>query len=390
MYCVKCKAQIADDSLYCNYCGKKQQTAPKKRKTRSVGNGSGTVYKRGKTWTAQYRSYTDEAGNWLPKMINRTKGGFPTASAAREYLPVLKAEPVAKERIRYKTLKQIYDEFIATRKGKTSKSTIMCYNAAINYFSKLHNKTLAAITLDDLQSCVDNCVKGIQTRRNMRTVIGLVYKYAIPRKQTTDAINYAGYLDVGENDAGSKCGFTAAQLDVIRKGAEAQPPIGIADQIYANCYMGYRITELTGLIVADYDAANNAFRGGGVKTEAGKNRVVTISPKIAHIISRYTKDKPAEAAVFTCPGTGGKWPVKRFRKEFYATLNKLGIENPKDDRGRYILTPHAMRHTFATLVKRVDAPDKDKLELIGHTDVEMLHHYQDVNINDLKNITDKI
>lgn len=390
MKCIKCKADIPADSIFCCYCGKKQVTCPKKRKPRSVGNGSGTVYKRGKTWTAQYRRWIGDDGIALAMPINRTKGGFATAKEAREYLPMLKAEPITKERIKYKTLKQIYDEFIAIKQGKTSKSTIACYNAAINYFAKLHNKTFTAITLDDLQSCVDNCTKGIQTRRNMRTVIGLVYKYAIPRKQTTDSINYASYLDVGENDAGSKCGFTAAQLDVIRKGAEAQPPMGIADQIYANCYMGYRIAELTGLTVGDYDAANNAFRGGGVKTAAGKDRVVTISPMITHIISRYLQDKPAEAAVFTCPDTGDKWPVKRFRKEFYATLDKLGIENPKDERGRYTLTPHAMRHTFATLVKRVDAPDKDKLELIGHTDVEMLHHYQDVNINDLKKITDKI
>lgn len=57
-------------------------------------------------------------------------------------------------------------------------------------------------------------------------------------------------------------------------------------------------------------------------------------------------------------------------------------------RRRY--TPHSCRHTFATLMKNVTASDKDKLALIGHTSTEMLRHYQDVNLEDLRKITDAI
>ena len=41
-------------------------------------------------------------------------------------------------------------------------------------------------------------------------------------------------------------------------------------------------------------------------------------------------------------------------------------------------------------MKAVDAPDKDKLKLIGHTSTEMLRHYQDVDIDSLKKITDAL
>ena len=57
-------------------------------------------------------------------------------------------------------------------------------------------------------------------------------------------------------------------------------------------------------------------------------------------------------------------------------------------RRRY--TPHSCRHTFATLLKDVAAPDKDKLELIGHTSTDMLRHYQDVDIDALRRITDAL
>ena len=41
-------------------------------------------------------------------------------------------------------------------------------------------------------------------------------------------------------------------------------------------------------------------------------------------------------------------------------------------------------------MKRIDAPSKDKLELIGHTSEEMLRYYQDVKVDDLRRITDML
>ena len=49
-------------------------------------------------------------------------------------------------------------------------------------------------------------------------------------------------------------------------------------------------------------------------------------------------------------------------------------------------TPHSARHTFASLMKNVQAPDKDKLALIGHTSTEMLRHYQDTDLEGLRRI----
>jgi len=41
-------------------------------------------------------------------------------------------------------------------------------------------------------------------------------------------------------------------------------------------------------------------------------------------------------------------------------------------------------------MKNVDAPNVDKLHLIGHSKLEMTAHYTHTNYNDLKKITDKL
>ena len=82
------------------------------------------------------------------------------------------------------------------------------------------------------------------------------------------------------------------------------------------------------------------------------------------------------------------------RETVYPALEQIGIENPLVEIAggvlRHKYTPHTCRHTFSTLLKRAAGADKDKLELIGHTSGEMLRYYQDVDIEDLKAITDAL
>ena len=79
---------------------------------------------------------------------------------------------------------------------------------------------------------------------------------------------------------------------------------------------------------------------------------------------------------------------------FYPALEKAGIDNPIVEVSggvqRHKYTPHTCRHTFSTLMKRVQGAEKDKLELIGHASGEMLRYYQDVAVEDLRKITDAL
>ena len=111
MACVKCGKELHPDFLYCPWCGKKQVTEQKKS-SRSRPNGTGSVYKRGKTWQASVVQGYVVGNDGKMKTVRTTKGGFRTKKEAMEYLPTLRNAPTRK----VPTLLDLWGIFQASKK----------------------------------------------------------------------------------------------------------------------------------------------------------------------------------------------------------------------------------------------------------------------------------
>lgn len=378
MQCKKCRTELPEGSVFCLKCGAKQ-TGTQRPKSR--GNGQGSVYQLpNKTWIAVCTVGYEVDAQGKKHRRTRSKAGFKTKREAVAYLPTLAYQPRQRAST---TFQALYEKWEPTHRA--GKSTMDCYHAAYKYFRPVWLCKIADIDIDDLQACMDDCPKGKRTRENMKALCGLLYKYAIPRHQAT--LNLGQYLIVGSGEAGEKAALPLAAVEQLRAGIGHIP---YADYIVAQCYLGFRPSEFLALDAKDYDRQQRAFVGGA-KTDAGRDRLVTVSPKIQPIIDRLTQDK-ISGPVF-CGPDGQALSIKQYRDAFYAALTAAGIQNPiteKDGIKRRTYTPHSCRHTFATLMKNVAAPDKDKLRLIGHTSTEMLRHCQDVDIEGLRRITDAL
>ena len=241
------------------------------------------------------------------------------------------------------------------------------------------------LDVDDLQDCLDDSYAGRRTRQNAKAALGLVYKYGIPRDAVPKDRNLAQFLRITDpGESSKKPGLSLAELDLVRKAAEEGDPV--ARIVLCHCYLGFRPSALLQLTEADYDPERGCFVGG-IKTEAGKGRTVTVSPKIsAHVAAL----REVSAGGYIFGRSGAALNLSDYRALFYDLLDRLEIQNPVDDQGRHRLTPHSCRHTFATLLKRTRGSDADKLALIGHTSTDQLREYQDVPVEDLRAITDQL
>lgn len=381
MICVKC-GQTGPDYPFCPWCGWRQSRKPTIRSKR--GNGEGSVYQmpNGKWQAAVILGYyVDDKGK--KHRLRRTKI-FDKKKDAIAALQTLRDNGKVKKKTM--TFKQVYDAWAPTHKA--GKSTMDNYKYAVRYFTPLYPLPFAEVDVDDLQDCIDECPKGRRTKENMRAAVGLMYKYAIPRHLTNDNLNLAQYLTVDGDGPAHRDAFTEKEIEQMFAKVNAAPYLS---DVLVMCYTGFRPSEYLALTMADYNAQDGTLTGGA-KTEAGRGRVVTLSPKIKPLAA---KNAATDGALCADP-EGKAWgDLKKFSEDaFYPALDAAGISNPMVEIGggikRHRLTPHSCRHTFATLVKRVPGADKDKLELIGHTSDEMLRHYQDVTLDDLRKITDAI
>ncbi len=89
-----------------------------------------------------------------------------------KYLPAARNAP--------ETFKEVYEGWLPTHQAVNPLWTAT--EQPISTFAPVHNQHMDDIYVDDLQECLDECDKGKRTKENMKTLCGLVYKYAVPRQ----------------------------------------------------------------------------------------------------------------------------------------------------------------------------------------------------------------
>lgn len=394
---IKCRAELPEGANFCPRCGKKVQKG--KKKPRSRGNGLGTVFKlpNGKYcaektvgWIVDPLPPGSPPGTKPHKRRVKVTRQFERKKDALEALPTMtsadrrpRSGTATQRKGKRVTLKELFDQWEPTH--ERSRSTMNCYRSGFKLFEALWWVPMEELDVDDLQDCLDDADVGKRTKENARAALGLVYKYGIPRNVIPKDRNLAPFLRINADGAASgKTGFSREELEKIRQAAQKGDAEAV--RVLCHCYLGFRPTALLQLRVADYDAKGRAFVGG-IKTEAGKGRTVTVSPKIQSYVDKLTAGEPGS---YVFGRDGEQEGLREYREAFYALLERLGIDNPVDEQGRHRITPHSCRHTFATLLKRAQGSDKDKLELIGHTSTAQLRDYQDVDLQDLRSITDQL
>lgn len=365
--CIRCHRQI-QATPFCPFCGAKQE---RKRGLKTRGNGQGTAFKRGKTWTARVViGWRTDGEKHAP--VYRSKGGFRTKNEALAACPgLLELQTVAKPT---STFAQIFDEWRAEYEPRIKPSTMAGYVAAYKHFAPLHYRKFVDILPGDLQACMDACKNGKRTKEVMKAFASLLYKYAMHNELVSR--NRAETLYTGDGEKVAREAITLDELERIRAAVPSEP---YAAYVLCLCYLGFRPGELLGLKKAAYNPQKMTIVGGG-KTKAGKDRTVTVSPKIAAIL----EERAAYNSEYLFPrlSNGERMTDNYFRKFcFDPLMNRLGIV----DR-----VPYSCRHTFANLLKAVRGSDTDKAALMGHADASMTKYYQEADLSSLKEITDAL
>lgn len=350
---------------------------PKKYRKRENGNGS--VYKRAdivhRPWYAVTPAESDpETG----KVTREVIGHYATRAEAVEALASYNLAPTKKIR---STFSMLYNEWQAINFKKLSKSMQDCYSAAYKKLQPLHNQIFKEIRTADMQKVIDyyedeyyeldnsgrplldkngnpkiRAPLSYSSIHHMKVLLGLVYAYAMQN----DIINkdYSKFVVISTEKSPEKQAFSDLEVKKIEDAAKAG--VEYADLILIMCYTGYRISEFLGLTKFNYNKEQQVFSGGGNKTEAGRNKIVPIHPKISPYIEKHLQK---DGETIFCKADGKPFLTKNFRdRVYYPTIEKIGIRP---------LSPHATRRTFATRAAAAGIRPEDLIRMMGHTDYKI-------------------
>ena len=155
-----------------------------------------------------------------------------------------------------------------------------------------------------------------------------------------------------------------------RDGADGRRLRALVEVLYAT---GLRVTELVTLPIS---ALSRDRRVVVVRGKGGKERMVPLGAPARRAIELYLADRSKTersrtAVRFLFPGRSG--PGHLSRSHFARLLKRLGVEAGIDPRR---ISPHVLRHAFATHLVDHGADLRSVQQMLGHTDISTTaRHY---------------
>lgn len=315
-------------------------------------NGTGAVYKlngrRRRPWAARITIGWEIGDNNTSKQVYKYLGTFRTRIEAETVLDEYLQNPYDLDARRL-TFAEVYElwsaEYFPTLKNKSS---TRIYIAAFKHCTPIHEKFMRDLRVSHLQGVIRDAETGDATKGRMKSMFNMMYRFALIHEIVDK--NYAALFvqKVGKRDKKTRLPFLNSEISTLWQ----QEHFGVTDIILFNLYSGFRPSETLLLENANVNI-DRWVVVGGMKTEAGTDRIVPIHEKVRHIVLRHYN--PDNKYLF-CNERQEFMTYDQYRGRFKRVMSALKMSH----------TPHETRHTFISCAKYKHMDDNLLKRIVGH------------------------
>ncbi|MCM1245702.1 MAG: tyrosine-type recombinase/integrase [Roseburia sp.] len=277
------------------------------------------------------------------------------------------------------TLSELYkkwtDAYFPTLESKSSQRTII---SAWKYCHAIHGMRVKDLRARHIKGIMEDAyiisergknagekVKASAgTKSRIKSMFNLMLDYALEYELIDK--NYARAFDLSndiikEKEAATRGHiiFTDEEMQTLWDNVDS---LRFVDWILIQCYMGWRPQELAKLKIADVHL-DEGYIIGGMKTNAGKNRIVPIHSRIFDLVKKNyeASAKLGGEYLFNDPSAvkgGMTISYDKYAGRFKKIISALNFR--EDHR------PHDPRKTFITMAKKAQVDEYVIKRLIGH------------------------
>ena len=319
-------------------------------KKRTRGNGTGTAFKRGKTWTAQYTKYMfrDENGRLVRRYA--TKGGFSTKRDALEYIATLKAG----ENRRVPTLLELYQTWEQSDLPKLSANRQTASKKARQRLEPIIGRRIDELTTADLQECVNSQSNSYYTARDMKSLLSHLYRRACADQFVPS--NLSQFIVLPELEEEEPVPFTAEEVD--RLWAAFAAGDSFVGYLLLMIYSGMMPSELLACRKSMIDLDRCEIYGCGKKTTVRKERPIVFADVVRPVVEELTMLY------------GGDKLYPYHKTEWYAAYHEATARVGVRD-----LPPYSCRHTTGTEAARNNLSAPMIQQIMRHAKITTSQRY---------------
>lgn len=380
--CPECELPVSDKATACPHCGyplkpsEKQKRPRKSNKRRRLPNGFGQISEiKNRNLRTPFRAMVTVGktpdGKPICKPL-KPESYFATYNDAYAALVEYNKNPYDLEPSI--TMQELYDKWLPEYE-KTVKSTKSA-TSAWAYCSGVYKMRVMDIRARHVKGCMEEGVAVIRgkeqhptaTMKNqIKSLFNMLLDYAL-EYELVDR-NYSRTFNLTEETVKEiqsvkkeHIAFTDEEMDLLWANASSKQGVDI---LLIQCYSGWRPQELGLLELKDVDLENWTFQGG-MKTDAGENRVVPIHSRIQDLVLRKYQEAEALGSPYLLnwadPNNRNRKNLKltyaRYQKAFERIRDELKL-NPNH-------RPHDGRTHFVTMAKRYGVDEYAIKYMVGH------------------------
>lgn len=147
---------------------------------------------------------------------------------------------------------------------------------------------------------------------------------------------------------------------------------------------GIRVSELCNLKIKDYNPAAREMRVFG---KGSKERIVLLNDNAQHWLRQYLDDHwPKLASGLTMNSNHPLFVSRQATRLSSRSVHRIVLKYAKMAGINKVITPHTLRHTFATHLLEGGADLRVVQDLLGHTTISTTQIYTHVSLDRLRRI----
>ena len=276
---------------------------------------------------------------------------------------------------------------VRVEKGLSS-NTVSAYHrdlAKFDEFAKKRKLSLEAVTRDDLVDFLAGLYRQkLESKSVARHLVTLRNFFRFAQIQELIPADPSMNLESPKIRRSLPGYLRLEEVERLLAQPDAKTPLGLRDRAMLEVLYstGLRVSELTGLRVSDMDSNVGCVRCIG---KGDKERIVPVGKKALGMVDRYLRDARPKLLGKTA-GIPTLFVNRRGKQ-----LSRVGVWKILSAYGRRAglrtaLTPHMLRHSFATHLLERGADLRSVQLMLGHADISTTQIYTHVVEERLKQI----